>query len=133
MEDANGSALLRVTQPGTCHAVVLWMEYDLTEPGLDPHHHQDVQLSNSSAGAERGHVVGSAPDVGGGPGPGVQGVYLLRQPLELRPGDALRVVAAFDGLDADVSIEVALAAAEAPSREGEEAGGQGGAEAMEDA
>ncbi len=93
------------TATHTCHAVVLWLEYDLSEP----------KPREAAAGAEGadGRLAGCGLSTGpggwpaaGGPGPAVQGVYLLPQPLQVSRGSALRVRASFDGLDADVAIEV---------------------------
>ncbi|PNH06042.1 Protein arginine N-methyltransferase 1.6 [Tetrabaena socialis] len=89
--DEEGGVVLTAACESTCHAVVLWMEYDL-----------------ASGSGQEGLRVSTAPSADGAPGPSVQGVYLLPQPVQLQRGSRLHVAAEFDGLDADVSIDVTV-------------------------
>ncbi|GFR42992.1 hypothetical protein Agub_g3991, partial [Astrephomene gubernaculifera] len=97
LDDVEGSAVLTTTHGSVCHAVVLWMDYDL-----------DGGASVEGSSGSSNLSVSTAPAADGGPGASVQGVYLLRKPVELTPGSRLHVSAQFDGLDADVSVEVTM-------------------------
>ncbi len=114
--DAEGAAVLELAAPpstatgtaaGTaaCHAIVLWLEYDMVDQG---------------EGKGQQVAVSTGPRADGGPCPTVQGVYLLQQPVAVGPvgqggaGGAgtgagrvrLHVSVSFDGLDGDVEVEV---------------------------
>ncbi|GIL66647.1 hypothetical protein Vafri_20129 [Volvox africanus] len=99
LDDVQGAATLTAPHRSVCHAVVLWLEYDLVPAGTASALHG---LGSDEV------VVSTAPAADGGPRPTVQGVYLLKQPVELTPGLQLHVAAQFDGLDADISVEVTV-------------------------
>ncbi|KAG2424741.1 hypothetical protein HXX76_014314 [Chlamydomonas incerta] len=107
------------------HAVVLWLEYDLLTGGEEEEEEGGSEERGRSG--SRRLVVSTGPCPLGGPGPAVQGVHLLPQPLRLAAAAAaggggaaasggdvgsggtcprLHVAAEFDGLDADVSVTV---------------------------
>ncbi|EFJ48213.1 hypothetical protein VOLCADRAFT_104892 [Volvox carteri f. nagariensis] len=100
LNDVEGNATLTVTHGSVCHAVVLWLEYDLGPSAASA-------AENGTAGQGR-LVVSTAPAKDGGPTATVQGVYLLRQPVEVTHGSRLHVTAQFDGLDADVGVDVTV-------------------------
>ncbi|KAG2485028.1 hypothetical protein HYH03_016231 [Edaphochlamys debaryana] len=93
LDDVEGGAVLTAVRPGVCHAVVLWMDYDLSPP-------------SGSGRSELSVTTGPLPN--GGPTAAVQGVYLLRKPYEVKPGSRIHVEANFDGLDADIAVDVML-------------------------
>ncbi|GLI64498.1 hypothetical protein VaNZ11_007694, partial [Volvox africanus] len=99
LDDVQGAATLTSTHRSVCHAVVLWLEYDLVPAGT-------AEALHGPGSDEL--VVSTAPAADGGPRPTVQGVYLLRHAVALTPGVQLHVAAQFDGLDADISVEVTV-------------------------
>ncbi|GLC46837.1 Protein arginine N-methyltransferase 7 [Pleodorina starrii] len=122
LDDVEGVATLTVTHGSVCHAIVLWLEYDLGPPAASTTHGSEqrrrqgdetqgtgaTEPGGDGGGSGGGLVVSTAPAADGGPTATVQGVYLLRQPVQLTRGSRLHVAAQFDGLDADVSVEVTV-------------------------